>query len=281
PALSKYALLLRLELGVDPPEGYAALYGQSFGANQAAVDERLAYGLHRSGSWALLEKVTAAPRAMAPAALCDKAGSPLPRDLLYRHALAQEKLGATAEVDAVLAQAFPACASLTEPAVDALKDLAITHYARRALDAALEQRLKELDPPGRLARDVQKLGARALLAGNLTTAGMAMGWLITDRTATGRARGWVLEAEIAFALQDGKRFDRAMESIFPRDPALDTLRPREREERDRAVEELAQSLVTADAEAPAGADFQRRLRAQLPVWRDRAALKREPAFNAL
>ncbi|HYV44748.1 MAG TPA: hypothetical protein VFA20_07805 [Myxococcaceae bacterium] len=279
PALSKYALLLRLELGVDPPEGYAALYGQSFGANQAAVDERLAYGLHRSGSWALLEKVTAAPRAMAPAALCDKAGSPLPRDLLYRHALAQEKLGATAEVDAVLAQAFPACASLTEPAVDALKDLAITHYARRTLDAALEQRLKELDPPGRLARDVQKLGARALHAGNLTTAGMAMGWLITDRTATGRARGWVLEAEIAYALQDGKRFDRAVQSIFP-DPAFDSLRAHERDERDRAVEELAQALVTT-AEDEADADFRKRLHAQLPVWRERAAIKREPSFNAL
>lgn len=279
PELTRYALLLRLELGVDPPEGYAALFGQSFGANQAAVDERLAYGLHRSSSWELLKKVTAAPRALAPAALCGKDSSPLPRDLLYRHAVAQQKLGATAEVDAVLAQAFPACAYLAEPAVDALKDLAISHYARRSLDAALEQRLRQLNPPGRLARDVQKLGARALHEGNLSGAQVAMGWLITDRTATGRARGWVLEAEIAYALQDGKRFDRAVQSIFP-DPAVDSMRPIERDERDRAVEELAQALVTT-AEDQADADFRKRLRAQLPVWRERAAIKREPAFDRL
>ncbi|HVE87125.1 MAG TPA: hypothetical protein VND93_29925, partial [Myxococcales bacterium] len=279
PELERYGLLLRLELGVDPPEGYAALFGQPFGANQAAVNERLAYGLHRNGSWELLKKVTAEPRALAPAALCDRAGSPLPRDLLYRHAVAQQKLGATAEVDAVLAQAFPACAYVAEPAVEALKDLAIGHYSRRTLDAALEKRLRELDPPGRLARDVQKLGARALHGGNLPGAQVAMGWLITDRTAAGRARGWVLEAEIAYALQDGKRFDRAVQSIFP-DPAIDSLRPQERDERDRAVEELAQALVTT-AEDQADADFRKRLHAQIPVWRERAAIKREPAFNAL
>jgi len=106
-----------------------------------------------------------------------------------------------------------------------------------------------------------------------------MGWLTAGRTATGRARGWVLEAEIAYALQDGKRFDRAVQAIFP-DPAYDSLRPHERDERDRAVEELAQALVTT-AEDEADADFRRRLHQQLPVWRERAALKREPAFNAL
>ncbi|HEY8206492.1 MAG TPA: hypothetical protein VIG99_03355 [Myxococcaceae bacterium] len=281
PDLAHYGILLRLEMGVDPPEGYAALMGRSFGANQSAVDSRLAYGLHRSGSWDKLVQVTAAARALDPAAVCGPAGSPVSRDLVYRHAVALEKLGASGELDALLAAEFPACAKVTEPAVDALKDLAIASYARRPLDVAMEGRLKALNAPGRLARDVQKLGARALHSGNLANAQRAMGWLITDRTAVGRARGWVLEAEIAFALQDGKRFDRAVDSIFPQDPAMDSLRPRERDERDRAVEELVQALVTADAEAPAGPEFQRRLRAQIPVWRDRAALKREKSFTAL
>src|SRR5262249_3808822 len=72
---------------------------------------------------------------------------------------------------------------------------------------------------------------------------------------------------------------RAVSAIFP-EPSMDPLRPREREERDRAVEELAQALVTV-AEDRATDDFRRRLRELLPVLRDRAALRREPAFNAL
>ena len=279
PDLGRYARLLRLELGVVPPEGYVALIGERFGANQPAVDERLAYGLHRARSWEQLRSVTATSRALAPARLCDRAASPLPRDLVYRHAVALQALGLADELDALVAHAFPACATVPEPAVDALRELAIAHYARRPWDAALEARLGTLGPPQRFARDMQKLGVRALRSGNLTGAQRAMGWLITDRTAAGRARGWVLEAEIAFALQDGPRFDRAVSSIFP-DPAADSLRPREREERDRAVEELAQSLVTT-AEDQATADFRRRLREKLPALRDRAALKREKSFNAL
>ncbi|HVE83406.1 MAG TPA: hypothetical protein VND93_11185, partial [Myxococcales bacterium] len=270
PELARYARLLRLELGVDPPEGYAALMGVPFGPNQPAVDERLAYGLHRGGSWDKLQEVTAAASATPPAALCARDGNPLLRDLLYRHAVALERLGAPEPLDALLSRAFPACAGVAEPPVEALKDLALEHYARRPLDLALEGRLQALDGPQKLSRDVHRLGTRALHAGNLATAQRAMGWLITDRTASGRVRGWVLEAEIAFALQDGQRFDRAMASLFP-DPAMDPLRPRERDERDRAVEALAQSLVTAAGDQ-ATADFRRRLAQQLPVVRDRAAL---------
>lgn len=276
---ARHARLLRLELGLEPPAGYLALAEEDFGDNQPAVDLRLAYGYHHQGDWLLLRALTAEVRAAKVEVLCGKGTSPLRRDLFYRHAVALERLAMTAELDAALEHLFPACAQVAEPAIDALRSLAVGASAGRPLEGKLVDRLTALGPRHHGYRYVAQYGTRALRRGNLTGSQAAVTWLLGQRDLSAQTRGWALEAEIAFAVQDTRRFDRAISRMFPED-ALVYVKQRDREERDRAAVELTQALVTS-ADGRATTEFRRQLRAQLAVIRDGAALKREGAFNTL
>jgi hypothetical protein len=278
-AFARHARLLRLELGLEPPAGYLALAEEDFGPNQPAVDLRLAYGYHHQGDWTLLRALTAEIRELPVETLCGKGTSPLRRDLFYRHAVALERLGMTAALDEALDHLFPACARVAEPSTDALRALAVGASAGRPLDPRLAQRLTALGPPQHGHRFVAQYGSRALRRGNLTGAQAAVAWLLEQRDLSAQTRGWALEAEIAFSVQDPRRFDQAVSRMFPRE-ALVYVKQRDREERDRAAVELTQALVTS-ADDRATSDFRRQLRAQLAVIRDGAALKREASFNVL
>ncbi|EPX60656.1 hypothetical protein D187_001305 [Cystobacter fuscus DSM 2262] len=239
--------LLRLGLGIDPPEGYLALVDEPVLApSRLPIVAQAAAHLSTQARWREVLALTE-PYAPGPEARASLSESPQRWDVFYRRALAYQALGEREPLARMWPSVFPALASAQEPRVEALRGIALVELARGTLDAQALTLLRDLGPSSAFPQRLATLGGLALDRGNVRLALDASERLLLEKSALFRARGHTLRAEVALASGDAAGLTRAVERLLllrrqEHVPAKDL------EELDRVVLALAQALVTASAD---------------------------------
>ena len=280
PSLRPWVQLMRLELGLDPAEGYLALVQAPELAPVALlVHGRAAAFLADAGRWLPLLRL-AAQSGDAPAfAGSEEHAALLRQDLLYRRALTYHALGNTQALRSLLQRALVVEAGVPGPALEGLRGLALESLARAELDAESLALLDALGPASARLQRLVTVGGRALAVGNVAGAEGVAAQLLRQKDALAQARGFALQADLALAQEDRARLERSVRSLLQlREGA--GVSARQRDELDAIAMQVAQSLVLASARL-VGPGWQPVLGARLEALKDGVHSRHARAFVPL
>ena len=242
PDLAAHARLLRLDLGVDPEEGYLALLDAEFPLPTRLWVALRATAVRASQNrWRDVAAITA--RALEGLPPEPSGLDPLVRHLTWSKALAHRNLGEPDALRGLLRAALPRWADSADPVVDALRELALEELAAQPFDDDALAQVRAMGPEKTFGERLRALGSRALERGANSVARAVAGALASDALPRHRVRGLALLAERAVLLRERAELERAIHRIIElreRAPAGS----RDRDEVEQAAADLAEVLVT-------------------------------------
>ena len=252
-ALRPAALFLRLEAGIDGPDGWIAL-ARDWPA--PAVTMRAAHRLFETGRHADLVQLT--ETALPPSAM--------QRHVLLLRALSLHALGRDGEMLATLLRALALPGS--DQGLEPIRALGIAALASEDLNL---QKVQKLSASTETA--LEQIARRASAARNFQTALDAARMLAGNSDPRWRAQGLALQGEIGWREGDAQRTAEAFAQLFDPKRKLATFR-------DPAALQLAQTLVVDEAGRRDPAREQKLL-AQLDGLRARVHLKALPQVEMM
>ena len=252
-ALRPAALFLRLEAGIDGPDGWIAL-ARDWPA--PAVTMRAAHRLFETGRHADLVQLT--ETALPPSAM--------QRHVLLLRALSLHALGRDGEMLATLLRALALPGS--DQGLEPIRALGIAALAREDLNL---QKVQKLSASTETA--LEQIARRASATRNFQTALDAARMLAGNSDPRWRAQGLALQGEIGWREGDAQRTAEAFAQLFDPKRKLATFR-------DPAALQLAQTLVVDEAGRRDPAREQKLL-AQLDGLRARVHLKALPQVEMM
>lgn len=276
PIPSANARLMRLELGIDPPEGYLEL---------VALPELQPVDLHvrarASGVLIGQGRYLAAVEVTTPALEAALAPSRTPggiaQDLLCRHLTALVGAGRLDPAVAILPRTLKTGAPETEPSMQCLRELALELASLRKLDTFTEQLIALAGPAEKDGERWVEAGSRALARRQLEVAHALATRATTFGPGRARQGGDILLAEIAWARGDLEGFATRLAALYGKQGRESA---RLRGDREKAALVAGAALVNRMEQQPLP-ELRTRLLEALRTFRKEALRKNQPAAEAL